>query len=102
MQFRRLGKTEIQVSAISFGAGPVSTLMVGESNQARQMAVIARALDARINWFDTAASYGAGKSEQNLGRSLAELGVSEQVQVATKVRLSADGLGDIRSAVRRS
>jgi aryl-alcohol dehydrogenase-like predicted oxidoreductase len=102
MQFRRLGKTEIQVSAISFGAGPVSTLMVGESNQARQTAVIARARDAGINWFDTAATYGAGQSEVNLGCSLAELGVSEQVHLATKVRLVADDLRDIRSAVRRS
>jgi aryl-alcohol dehydrogenase-like predicted oxidoreductase len=101
MQFRRLGKTGIQISLLSFGAGPISTLMVGEDHD-RQLAVIDRALQVGINWFDTAATYGAGQSERSLGSALEELGAGSQVHLATKVRLMPDDLGDIRGAVRRS
>jgi L-galactose dehydrogenase/L-glyceraldehyde 3-phosphate reductase len=101
MRYRPLGNTGIEISALSFGAGPISTLMVGDDGQ-RQRAVIQTALDCGINWFDTAATYGGGQSERNLGCVLAELGAAERVHVATKVRLAPEELGDIRSAVRRS
>lgn len=101
MQYRPLGNTGIRISAISFGAGPISTLMVGDPTD-RQRAVVEAALARGVNWFDTAATYGAGQSERNLGRALAELGAAARVHVATKVRLSSDDLGDIRGAVRRS
>ena len=54
MEYRTLGRTGIRVSAIAFGAGPVSGWMDGLSPDA-QCAVIQRALDLGINWFDTAA-----------------------------------------------
>jgi aryl-alcohol dehydrogenase-like predicted oxidoreductase len=38
-----------------------------------QVAVIARALELGVTYFDTAAQYGDGLSEQNLGRALREL-----------------------------
>jgi aryl-alcohol dehydrogenase-like predicted oxidoreductase len=102
MQHRRLGKTNLQVSVLSFGAGPVSTLMVGETDEQRQFDVVARALAAGVNWFDTAATYGQGASERNLGKALARLTAPRQVHIATKVRLTGDDLADIRRAVRRS
>ena len=101
MQYRALGNTGLQISALSFGAGPISTLMVGEDDT-RQSAVVARAIEQGINWFDTAATYGAGQSEWNLGRVLDDLQAGPRVHVATKVRLAADDLADIRGAVRRS
>ena len=101
MQYRALGKTNIEISALSFGAGPVSSLMVGDDGD-RQRAVVRRAVELGINWFDTAATYGAGQSERNLGRVFDELGIAAQVHVATKVRLMPDDLGDIRGAVKRS
>src|SRR5207247_11104373 len=51
---------------------------------------------------DTAATYGNGESERNLGRVLEELGAAARVHVATKVRLMPEDLADIRGAVRRS
>lgn len=96
-----LGKTGIQVSALAFGCGPISTLLVGH-DEARQRAVIERALQCGIDWFDTAATYGNGQSERNLGRVLEDLNAATRVHVATKVRLSSDDLADIRGAVRRS
>ena len=73
MNYRPLGKTGLAISALSFGAGPISTLMVGH-DQDLQLAVVDRALRVGVNWFDTAATYGAGQSERSLGRVLEELG----------------------------
>jgi L-galactose dehydrogenase/L-glyceraldehyde 3-phosphate reductase len=68
----------------------------------RQHELIRRVLDAGINWIDTAAGYGDGRAERALGGALAALGASEQVYVATKVRLLENQLGDIPGAVRAS
>lgn len=101
MQYRLLGKTGIEISALSFGAGPISTLMVGRDAN-RQLAAVEHALRIGINWFDTAATYGDGQSERNLGRVLEELGAGTQVHVATKVRLMPEDLHDIHGAIWRS
>lgn len=101
MQYRPLGHTGIEVSAVSFGAGPVPAVMTA-GDPDRQQAVVARALAAGINWFDTAAGYGAGESERSLGRALRELAAADRVHVATKVRLTDSDLADIPAAVERS
>jgi aryl-alcohol dehydrogenase-like predicted oxidoreductase len=64
--------------------------------------VIQHAIERGINWFDTAATYGGGQSEQNLGRVLNELNAAQRMHVATKVRLLPEELGDIPGAIRRS
>ncbi|MDZ4686749.1 MAG: aldo/keto reductase [Planctomycetaceae bacterium] len=101
MQYRTLGRTGLQISTLSFGAGPISTLMVGDDAD-RQCAVVELAIQEGVNWFDTAATYGGGQSERQLGRALAGLKAAGRVHVATKVRLTDEDLGDIRGAVRRS
>src|SRR3954452_17866054 len=101
MDYRCLGKTGIQVSVLSFGAGPISTLMVSD-DRPRQLAVVAYAIERGVNWFDTAATYGNGQSDHNLGRVLEQLGALGRVHVETKVRLTADDLRDITGAVKRS
>src|SRR5437588_12565596 len=98
MEYRTLGKTGIRVSALSFGAGPISTLMVGDDTR-RQRDVVAYAIDRGVNWFDTAATYGNGHSELNLGRGLEELVASSLVHGATKVGLTAADLVDDRSSI---
>jgi aryl-alcohol dehydrogenase-like predicted oxidoreductase len=69
---------------------------------AEQTAAVARALDAGITYFDTAPSYGDGRSEENLGRALRELGAWRHVVVGTKVRLQPSDLVDPAAAIRRS
>jgi aryl-alcohol dehydrogenase-like predicted oxidoreductase len=101
MMYRTLGRTGVRVSAVSFGAGPVSGLMTG-ADHAAQLATVRRAVEVGINWFDTAAGYGDGRSEANLGRVLAELGVADRVHVATKVRLPPEMPADVAGYVRRS
>jgi aryl-alcohol dehydrogenase-like predicted oxidoreductase len=101
MEYRTLGKTGLRISELSFGAGPVSTLMVGDDAQ-QQVDVVQYAIERGVNWFDTAATYGNGASEQNLGCALEGHPAGSKIHVATKVRLTMDDSGDIRSAVRRS
>ncbi|HTE85191.1 MAG TPA: aldo/keto reductase [Dehalococcoidia bacterium] len=101
MEYRDLGKTGLKVSALGFGCGSVGGLMVrGEA--ADQKAAVARALDAGITYFDTAAQYGDGLSEQNLGRVLGELGAWNRVVVGTKAGLRVADRPDLAGALERS
>jgi len=99
--YRTLGRTGISVSALAFGCGPISELMTGEDRD-RQRAVLRHTIERGINWIDTAATYGKGRSEQSLGEALRDLGAHGRVHLATKVRLMPEELADIPSAVRRS
>lgn len=101
MQYRTLGRTGIKVSVVSFGAGPVSGLMTGTDANA-QREVVSAAIDAGINWFDTAPGYGAGSSETNLGRALSEIKPAQQFHIATKVRIPLDSTESIDDVIRRS
>jgi aryl-alcohol dehydrogenase-like predicted oxidoreductase len=101
MEYRILGRTGLSVSVLAFGAGPVSGLMTGE-DAAAQRAVVDRALQSGINWFDTAPGYGLGKSERALGRALGELQAQDAAHVATKVRLTPDAWPDLFTAVHTS
>jgi aryl-alcohol dehydrogenase-like predicted oxidoreductase len=85
MEMRPYGRTGMQVSVLGFGCGAVGGLMVRGDPRDQQRA-IARALDAGVNYFDTAVAYGNGESEKNLGRILQELKPPNAV-VGTKVRL---------------
>jgi aryl-alcohol dehydrogenase-like predicted oxidoreductase len=99
MQYRTVGKTGIKVSEIGFGCGNNAVLMVKAPYDDQRRAV-RQALDLGINFFDTAFAYGLGKSEENLGRILNELG-AEPV-ISTKIRLEADAVGDVRAATIRA
>ena len=101
MDRRPLGTTGLSVSALGFGAGAVGGLMV-RGDPAEQTAAVARALDAGITYFDTAPSYGDGRSERNLGRVLRDLDAWRHVVVGTKVRLRPSDLADPTEAIRRS
>jgi ribonuclease Z len=72
MNQRPLGSTGLTVSELGFGCGSVGGLMV-RGDPADQRRAVARALDAGITYFDTAPSYGDGRSEENLGRALHDL-----------------------------
>jgi aryl-alcohol dehydrogenase-like predicted oxidoreductase len=101
MEQRALGATGLTVSSLGFGCGAVGGLMVrGEPDNQRQ--AVSRALDAGIDYFDTAAQYGDGRSEENLGRVMRELGAWSRVVVGTKARLRAEDVADPARAIRAS
>lgn len=89
---RALGQSGITMSAVGLGladfaAGPgwLARRLFPPLDQAAKTAVVAAALEAGINWFDTAEMYGFGVSERALAAALATLQVApEAVTVATK------------------
>src|SRR5262249_50315512 len=88
MQYSKLGNSGLIVSRLSFGAmtfgkgmGPFATVSKVEEDAARSM--MSMALDAGINFFDTANGYSAGQSETMLGKLLADK--RKDVVIATKV-----------------
>jgi aryl-alcohol dehydrogenase-like predicted oxidoreductase len=81
MEYRKLGRTSWNVSAVSFGAWAIGSAW-GSVNDKDSLAALHAALDAGVNFFDTADVYGDGRSE----RLLAQLGHerTEQFYIATK------------------
>ncbi len=84
MEQRTLGRTGLRVSALGFGCGDVGGLIVRGTPAERERAV-RRAIEAGVNYFDTASSYGNGVSETNLGATLKAVGV--RPYVGTKFRV---------------
>ena len=80
MQFRRLGASGLRVSAVGLGCNPFGNEV--DADNAR--AIVAAAVDAGVTYFDTADSYYEGRSEIYLGAALRDLGIRDQVIVATK------------------
>ena len=70
MQYRRLGKTGLQLSALSFGAWVTFGRQVGRT-QARELLALAH--DRGVNYFDNAETYNNGVAEQLMGDVLADL-----------------------------
>jgi aryl-alcohol dehydrogenase-like predicted oxidoreductase len=100
MQSRIFGRTGMQLSVLGFGCGTVGGLMV-RGDAADQERTIARAIDAGVNYFDTAVQYGNGESETNLGRVLQKLKPAN-IAVGTKVRLPNSDFGRIADAATMS
>ena len=88
MEMRIFGRSGMRISILGFGCGAVGGLMV-RGDPADQERAIGRALDAGVNYFDTAVQYGNGESERNLGRALKKLKPADVV-VGTKVRVPPD------------
>src|SRR5215467_6182411 len=100
MEMREFGRTGMRLSVLGFGCGAVGGLMV-RGAAADQERAIARAIDAGVNYFDTAWQYGEGESEKNLGRILRALKPADAV-VGTKVRLQPADFGRIGDAIAQS
>ncbi len=81
MELRPLGRTGIQVSNLCLGC----MMFGGRTTPADSAAIIDRALDAGINFIDTANVYNAGRSEEATGDALKRNGRRQQVILATKV-----------------
>ena len=98
MKTRRLGKTDAQVSELIFGCGNVGGIMLRAEKKVMQAAV-EKALSFGVNWFDTAANYGNGRSEENLGHILKGLDVKPFI--STKIFIDPKNKDDIPGQVER-
>jgi aryl-alcohol dehydrogenase-like predicted oxidoreductase len=81
MEYRKLGRTGMEVSAIGFGAWAIGSEW-GAVSDRDALAALNRAVDLGVNFIDTADVYGDGRSERLVGRLLKER--SEELFVATK------------------
>ena len=90
MRYVRLGKTDLEVSAIAFGTWSFGgDWGAFDADEAKK--TVARALDLGITFFDTAQGYGFGASERLLGEALWSRVPRDRVIVATKGGLRKDG-----------
>jgi 1-deoxyxylulose-5-phosphate synthase len=107
MRYVKLGNTGLDVSVITLGC-----MSFGEPNRGRQTwtldedasrAIIKQALDAGINFLDTANVYSAGSSEEIVGKAVQDFVPREEVVIATKVhgqmRPGPNGGGLSRKAI---
>ena len=99
MRYRTFGRTGLQVSELVFGGGWVGGVLIHQDDATKRN-TLRRAVDAGINWIDTAPAYGKGQSEQALGWLLKELDTAPYL--STKVLLDTARLDDIPGQVERS
>jgi len=87
METRRLGSDGPEISVVGFGSWAVGgpyKFGWGPTDDEESIAAILHALDAGINWIDTAAIYGLGHSEEVVGRALRRRQSGDDILVFTK------------------
>jgi len=103
MRTRKLGNSDLNVTAIGFGAWAIGgggwAFGWGAQDDADSAATIREALDLGINWIDTAAVYGLGHSEEVVAKALE--GVAQRPYVFTKCARVWDGNRQIGKSLKR-
>ncbi len=86
MQYRSLGRTAVKVSPLCLGC----MMFGGKTSPEESYAIIDRAIDAGINFLDTANVYSRGRSEEVTGEALKRNGKRHRIVLATKVHGTMD------------
>jgi aryl-alcohol dehydrogenase-like predicted oxidoreductase len=92
--------TTLKVSPVAIGTWAIGGWMWGGTDEAESIATIQAAFEHGINIVDTAPVYGFGRSEEIVGRAIAEAGLRSDVLIATKAGLQWDGGRVSRNASR--
>ena len=101
MEYRSLGRTNISVSTICMGCWGISGASTwGPQDESDAVAAIRASLDEGVTFFDTAETYGFGRSELLLGQALS--GRRDGVVVATKAFANHLAPGNLRKACEES
>lgn len=82
MEYVTLGQSDLRVSRLCVGGCPMGGYGWGQVRETELLAAVHAALDAGVNFFDTADVYGLGQSERTLGKALA--GRRDRAVIATK------------------
>lgn len=83
MKYRTLGRTHLEVSEIGFGAWALGGGAWGNQKDRESLQTLHRAIELGVNFIDTAAGYGKGRSERVIARALSER--QERIYVASKI-----------------
>lgn len=87
MERAEIRGTPLQVSRVALGTWAIGGWMWGGTDEAESIKTIRGAVEHGINVIDTAPAYGFGRSEEIVGKALADGGLRSRVQIATKVGL---------------
>jgi len=88
MEFSAIAGTPLRVSRVALGTWAIGGWMWGGTDETESISTIRAALDHGINVIDTAPVYGFGRSEEIVGKALAQDGRRNQAIIATKVGLA--------------
>lgn len=89
METITIGQSDVTTSRIGLGTWAIGGWMWGGTDEAESIATIRSAVERGITLIDTAPIYGFGRSEEIVGKAIAEAGLRDKVQLATKLGLSA-------------
>lgn len=102
MEYRKLGKSNLEVSAITMGCWAIAGDRVwGPQNEADAINALHAAVDVGINFFDSAEGYGAGRSEELIGKAFTGH-LRDKVIIATKVSQGNLRPADLRASCENS
>jgi aryl-alcohol dehydrogenase-like predicted oxidoreductase len=87
MERATIAGTSLEVSRVAIGTWAIGGWMWGGTDEAQSVVTIRAALDHGINLIDTAPAYGFGRSEEIVGKAIAEAGLRAKVIIATKAGL---------------
>lgn len=100
MKLTEIPGTSLKVSPVAIGTWAIGGWMWGGTDEAESVATIRAAFEHGINLVDTAPAYGFGRSEEIVGRAIAEGRLRPDVLIATKAGLQWDGGKVSRNASR--
>ena len=96
-ELRQLGKTDIHVSSVAMGCWPIAGITSINVTREQSLATLLAAVDAGINFFDTAYCYGyEGESERMIGEALG--GRRDEVVLASKCGIHWENKRQVRDA----
>jgi aryl-alcohol dehydrogenase-like predicted oxidoreductase len=101
MEYAKIGGTGIEVSRVGLGTWAIGGWMWGGSDERESIQTIHAAIERGVNLIDTAPVYGFGRSEEIVGKAIAEYGRREKLVIATKVALEWKDGGVFRNASRQ-
>ncbi|MEX0874546.1 MAG: aldo/keto reductase [Actinomycetota bacterium] len=97
MEYRRLGRSGLKVSVLSFGSWVTFGPQIGEADE-----ILGAAYDAGVNFFDNAEAYAGGESERIMGKAIASLGwPRNSYVVSTKVFWGIESTVNMRGTLNR-
>jgi len=88
MEQIKIGSSAVKTSRVGLGTWAIGGWQWGGTDEAASIATIRTAVERGVTLIDTAPVYGFGRSEEIVGKALAEAGLRDRVQLATKVGLT--------------
>jgi aryl-alcohol dehydrogenase-like predicted oxidoreductase len=99
-KFAKIAGTALTVSRVGLGTWAIRGWMWGGTDEDESVKTIHAAVERGVNLIDTAPAYGFGRSEEIVGRAIADYGLRSRVVIATKAGLEWRGGKVFRNASR--